>query len=117
MARAQGRRGSGLSRPQWILLGGVAALVVVVAVGLGIWLSTRDDSTTTVPTLSHVAYARLWNATVIGTPQATVLAKWPEPYQVYPDNFKNDCFEWWDKPQHLYNLCFKEGVLVAKSIA
>ena len=70
MARAQGRRGSSFSRRRWILLGSAAVLVVFVAAGLGVWLATRGDSTTTAPTLSHVAYARLWNATVIGTPQA-----------------------------------------------
>jgi hypothetical protein len=93
--------------------GGVVAVAVVVAV-LAISLSGGSSKP---PGLTHLAYARLWTRTVIGTPRTTVLANWPKPYQTYPDGFKNQCFEWWDKPLSLYNLCFRRGVLVTKSIA
>jgi hypothetical protein len=91
----------------------VSVVVIGVAVGLAVGLSGGGSK----PTLTHVAYARLWTRTVIGTPRTTVLSNWPKPYQTYPDGFKNQCFEWWDRPLSLYNLCFRKGVLVTKSIA
>jgi hypothetical protein len=69
------------------------------------------------PQLNHVAYARLWIKTSLGSRQDVVLPEWPKPYQTYSDGTKNECYEWWDRPLSLYNLCFKKGVLVAKSIA
>jgi hypothetical protein len=89
-----------------------------VAIVLGVWRLTADGGETTTQTnLNHVAYARLWNATIIGTPKDTVLGRWPGGYQVYPDGARNECFQWFDRPIRLYNLCFKKGVLVTKSIA
>ena len=89
-----------------IVLAGLAA-------GLAIGLSTSGST----PPLSHVAYARLWVRTTIGSPRAEVLSDWPKhPYQSYLDGFQNQCFEWWDKPLNLYNLCFRKGILITKSI-
>jgi len=87
---------------------------IIVAVALVVVLTKSDSKP---QELNHVAYARLWSGTAVGTQLDTVLAKWPEPYQTYSDGFKNQCYEWWDKPLSLYNLCFKKGVLVTKSLA
>jgi hypothetical protein len=113
------------SRP-WILAGGAAGLVVVVvAVVLAIVLTDGGDGKGTAGAarqattlqLSHAAYARLWQRTRVGEPTKAVLARWPKtPYQHYGDNLKDDCFEWFDKPNFLYNLCFKGGVLRTKSL-
>ena len=102
-----------MTKVQWRLVGAATFVVVGVAVGLTLVLTAGG----TKPAVTHVAYARLWTKTIIGTPRATVLGTWPKPYQTYPDGFKNQCFEWWDRPFSLYNLCFKKGVLVTKSIA
>ena len=92
----------------------VIALGVVVAIVLAIVLTSGGKSARS---LNHVAYARLWTKTTKGSPIAQVLGDWPAPYQTYHDGFKNLCYEWWDRPVNLYNLCFKKGVLVTKSIA
>jgi hypothetical protein len=92
----------------------VVALVAVLAGGLVYAFAGGGKSETT---LNHVAYARLWTKTTRGTPVATVLGSWPAPYQTYHDGFQNMCYEWWDSPVRLYNLCFKKGVLVTKSFA
>ena len=45
------------------------------------------------------------------------LHTWPEPYQTYLDQYRQQCFEWWDKGYSLYNLCFsKKGLLALKAI-
>jgi hypothetical protein len=103
-----------VNRKQRKALIGVSAVVLVgVVVALVVGLGGGSSK----PALTHVAFARLWTRTVIGTPRNTVLSSWPKPYQTYPDGFRNQCFEWWDKPLSLYNLCFHKGVLVTKSIA
>ena len=60
------------------------------------------------------AYA---TATVLHT-KISVLDKWPKPYQIYHDAYFHRCYEWWDKPLFLYNLCFDRGsgVLVNKEL-
>jgi hypothetical protein len=67
--------------------------------------------------LTHLGYATLWQETVAGHTKITILNKWPKPYQHYSDGTGNDCYEWDDKPLRLYNLCFKNGLLVSKSLA
>jgi hypothetical protein len=105
-----------LSKTQWRLLGAVAFVGIVVAVGVVVMKVTSDNGSSS-HQLNHVAYARLWSGTTVGSRLDAVLAKWPEPYQTYSDGFKNQCYEWWDRPLSLYNLCFKKGVLVTKSLA
>jgi hypothetical protein len=102
-----------LTKAKWTLVGATTTVVAAVAIVLAITLGGSSSK----PKLSHVAYARLWTRTVIGASRETVLGDWPTPYQSYPDGFKNQCFEWWDRPFSLYNLCFRKGVLVTKSIA
>jgi hypothetical protein len=103
-----------VSRRGWIyVFGGIAALVVVgLAVGLTLGLSGGKKST-----MSHAGYARLWTSTSVGSQQAAVLKRWPKPYNVYHDGFSNQCYEWSDYPAYLYNLCFKKGILITKSLA
>jgi hypothetical protein len=103
-----------LSKTKWRLVGvATFAVVVGLVVGLTIWLT---GGSTKPGKLSHVAYARLWSRTSIGSPMDKVLGQWPKPYQIYPDSSRNHCFEWWDRPFILYNLCFNKGVLVTKSL-
>jgi hypothetical protein len=45
------------------------------------------------------------------------LHAWPPPYQTFTDQYRQQCYEWWDKGYALYNLCFsKSGVLKLKTI-
>ena len=95
----------------------VAVVAMALAVGLGIWLTTGDD---TEPGLSHVEYVRLYELAAFGQKQADVLAQWPKKrYQTYHDGTGSQCFEWleeYDGGKHhaLYDMCFKKGRLVNK---
>jgi hypothetical protein len=115
-----------LSRRTKALIG----VAVVVAVGLGIGLplglssggSSHPPATTatssTSPQLSHAAYARLYESAELGKTTTAVLSRWPKPpYQRYPSGSGLLCYEWYDKPVALYNLCFNaKGVLQDKAI-
>jgi hypothetical protein len=102
-------------RWRWIAVG----CLVVVAEALALAL-TRGNST------SNNFYADLWSATHVDqAEEASVVARWPRnPYQHYRDNLMEDCYEWEDQPSgpykdlpaHMYNLCFKGGVLRLKTV-
>ena len=113
MRRGGSRRGSLLV---------VGALVVVVAAAVAIPLVVTGSHSSG-PTNADLA--RLWQQTHTGQSQRDVLAAWPKnPYQHYADSTGADCYEWQDKPSgaykglpaHLYNLCFKGGVLRVKTV-
>ena len=90
------------------------AVIVALAAGVASGCGGSNGS----PAATHRAYAELFaNATVLQT-RISVLAKWPKPYQVYHDAYFHRCYEWWDKPLFLYNLCFDRttGVLVNKEL-
>ena len=91
-----------------------AVLAVALVAGLTVWLTDGSKP----KTLDHVGYARLWTRTSIGTRMNVVLGQWPKPYQVYHDGYMHRCYEWWDKPLFLYNLCFdrSNGLLVNKEL-
>jgi hypothetical protein len=102
---------------------GVGVLVgaaVAVAVGLTVWLTRGDDAPST---LSHTQYMRLFARAVPGETTTAVLENWPKPpYQDYHDGSRNHCYEWIDRSiplrsVRLYDLCFKSGKLVSKSLA
>jgi hypothetical protein len=112
--------------PRRFLLAGAAVFVVIAggAVGGIVWATSGGSgskpATTAVVThparLSHRQYALLYTDAVIHKTRISVLAHWPSPpYQhyIYSDQ---TCYEWWDKPIALYNLCFKNGVLTTKAI-
>ena len=104
-----------MSRRMKLILAGIAIVAVGLAAGLGVALTSSSAS----PTTSHQEYAQLFaNATVMHT-TIDVLNKWPKPYQIYHDGFFHRCYEWWDKPLFLYNLCFdrSNGLLVNKELA
>jgi len=106
----------------------IGALLVVL--GVGIWLGTRDDDssqtdatnrTTALTSLAqsevgpadagHIA--ALFRATAVRKTRTNILQKFPKPYQVYHDQFSDRCYEW-KSGRLLYNLCFKNGLLVLK---
>src|SRR5438477_2324780 len=90
-----------------LIIGAAAAVAVALAVGLTLWLTSGSGTASRAAT--HQAYAELFaNATVLHT-KIGVLDKWPKPYQVYHDAYMHKCYEWWDKPLFLYNLCFDRG--------
>ena len=98
----------------------VAAAAIAAAIGLAVGLTLVFTSSggKTTPTATHQEYAELFaNATVLHT-KIAVLDKWPRPYQIYHDAYFHRCYEWWDKPLFLYNLCFdrNSGVLVNKEL-
>jgi hypothetical protein len=131
-ANKAGTRRSITSRRLFLLvvLGTVMALV---GGGLGAWYatqgsggstaanstqsaSTQSGSRPTGPTLSHRAYALLYLSATLKKTRIGILKQWPSPpYQHYTSG-KADCYEWWDKPIALYNLCFVKGVLWTKAI-
>jgi hypothetical protein len=114
---------------------GIAVVVVIAAAALGIWwaisggggnaTSTTTPTATTAPApaggghptgLSHRQYALLYLQAVVHKTRISVLGHWPSPpYQHYSSG-NQTCYEWWDKPVALYNLCFVKGVLSLKAI-
>ena len=120
------RRPPTRSRLFFVALG---AVVVLASVGLGAWYATRGnggDSAASSPQgvstqtsglkLSHRAFALLYLSAKLNKTRIGVLKQWPNPpYQHYTAG-KQECYEWWDKPIALYNLCFENGVLTTKAI-
>lgn len=95
--------------------------VVLVAAGLALGLSLAFTGGGGAPkAMTHDDYRKLWSETHVGDRQQDVLAHWPEPYQHYVDNLKDECYEWSDRvpgqqPLELYNMCFRNGVLHLKT--
>jgi hypothetical protein len=94
-------------------------LVIVIAVAGGIlWAATSGvAATSSRPTkLTHRQYALLYVHAILHKTRISVLKQWPSPpYQHYTSG-NQTCYEWWDKPIALYNLCFHNGVLSLKAI-
>lgn len=104
-----------MSKRLKLIIAGVAVVAAGVAAALTITLTSSSANSTT----SHQAYAELFaKATVMHT-KIDVLKQWPKPYQIYHDGYFHRCYEWWDKPLFLYNLCFdrSNGLLVNKELA
>lgn len=107
-----------------ILLAAATVVVLGLAIGLPLGLTSGSHhaaSTTTAAStgsLSHASYARLYHAARLGKTTTAVLKQWPSPpYQRYHSGSGLLCYEWWDKPVALYNLCFNgKGVLEDKAI-
>lgn len=108
-----------------ILLVVGAIIVIGLAVGLPLGLTssgshhaTRSTTAAAGPALSHASYAKLYHSATLGKTTTTVLKQWPNPpYQRYHSGSGLLCYEWWDKPVALYNLCFNaKGVLEDKAI-
>jgi hypothetical protein len=97
-----------------------AATVAAVGLAVGLTLGLRggdEKKGPAVRNLTHAEYAHLYKSAVIGTTRIAVLDRWPKPpYQRYHDGKGDLCFEWFDKPVALYNLCFKNDVLADKAI-
>ena len=97
----------------------MAGLAVIAAAAVGLVLALtggggRGHASTTAPQ-TGLTWEQRFRASHLGAKQATVLRLWPKiPYQHYPDNLKDDCYEW--QGDNLYNLCFKDGVLRSKTI-
>jgi hypothetical protein len=107
------RHGMGSRRTKLVIV--LAAVVVVaVAAGLAVWLTTGNDDNG--PQLTHRDYAALFGSAVVHQTKISFLERWPKPYQTYHDSYKHQCYEWWDKPIALYSLCFKDGTLVNKDL-
>jgi hypothetical protein len=111
----------GMNRTQVkIALTAAVVAAIALAAGLTVWLTSGGG---TKASISHDAYLRLWAGAVPGETTTKVLDEWPKPpYQTYSDGFRNQCYEWLDKSiplrsASLYNLCFKHGKLVSKSLA
>ncbi len=119
--------------PRYVLAA-IASVLVVVAIAAGIvWATSGNDTkrnATTASTsatattaasshstrLSHRQYALLYLQAILHKTRISVLTEWPSPpYQHYSSG-NQDCYEWWDKPNALYNLCFRNGVLSLKAI-
>jgi hypothetical protein len=103
-----------LGKRQKLVVATAVLVIVALAVGLTVWLTSGDDKS---PQPSHQEYAKLFANALLRQTKISYLDKWPEPYQVYHDSYQHRCYEWWDKPILLYSLCFgNNGVLVNKDI-
>ncbi len=108
-------------------------LLIVAAIGVTVWLTSDNSksassgasisSTASTPSAaslpaqpSPTAYAHLYKVATIHKTTLSVLPHWPKPYQIYLDGTGEHCYEWFDRPSILYNLCFKNGVLADKSL-
>lgn len=115
-------------RSAWL---GCLALMIVLVPALAACGSSSSASSTSTPTatvqttstgtepggLTDAQYVQLFTHMVVGKTTTKILSSWPKPYQKYLDQFGHHCYEWYDKPRALYNLCFTaKGVLVAKNI-
>jgi hypothetical protein len=117
------------------ILAAVTAFVAVVAVvALIVWATagggghgtaattaattgaTASSSSGHPATLTHRQFALLYLHAILHKTRISVLSQWPRPpYQHYTSGTQT-CYEWWDKPIALYNLCFRNGVLTLKAI-
>jgi hypothetical protein len=106
-----------------VLVAGMITVAVVMTEGGGRRAASASESSSSA-VLPDDRYAILWAATRVGQSKTSVLSRWPKtPYQHYRDNLAEDCYEWEDvaagpdnhQPAHLYNLCFKNGVLRLKT--
>jgi hypothetical protein len=105
-----------MRRRWWLAIG--VGLIAVAAVALVLALTgTEDAPQRESKEFSHEDFAKVFAQTRVGDEMDATLARWPiDPYQHYPDNLADDCYEWSDTPLYLYNLCFKDGVLRTKDI-
>ena len=104
----------------------IGAFVVVLAVAEGIRRPAETAATTGPrrprrqarrnPQLSHRPFALLYLGAIVHKSRVSILKKWPSPpYQQFTSG-PQTCYEWWDKPVALYNLCFQNGLLTTKAI-
>lgn len=109
------------SRLVFVALG---AVIVLAAVGIGVWYGTSGSDSNSAATtgqsgtaqLSHRAFALLYLGAIVHKSRVSILKKWPSPpYQQFTSG-PQTCYEWWDKPVALYNLCFQNGLLTTKAI-
>ncbi len=107
--------GGRLTKRTKLIIAGVVLVLAGLAAGLTVALTSSSASTT----VSHKEYAQLFASATIAQTKITVLNQWPKPYQIYHDGFFHRCYEWYDKPLFLYNLCFDRstGLLVNKELA
>lgn len=98
--------------------GAVGGIVWATSDGKNSRITTTSSASATHPaSLSHRQYALLYTDAVIHKTRISVLVHWPTPpYQHYTVGGNQNCYEWWDKPIALYNLCFRNGVLSTKAI-
>ena len=96
-----------------------AVAAAAIGIGIGFWISSGGSTSSAdrAGSGTPVGYGGLWQQAVAGKTRIDVLSQWPKPYQHYSDGTADDCYEWYQKPVKLYNLCFKNGVLASKSLA
>jgi hypothetical protein len=114
-----------MTRNRWLAVCAVVVVCAGLAAGLSLAL-TGGGGKSAASRPTHVQWEALWDASHVGDPQASLLSKWPKvPYQHFTDNLKDDCYEWAEQPNapnttmpaHLFDLCFKDGVLRSKELS
>jgi hypothetical protein len=114
-----------MTRNRWLAVGAAVAACAGLAAGLTVAL-TGGGGKSAAGQPTHAQWEDLWDATHVGDSQDSILAKWPKvPYQHFTDNLKDDCYEWAEQPKtpnttmpaHLFDLCFKNGVLRSKELS
>ena len=101
MAEPDGRRaGAGASTGGFVLVAGAVILAAVAAVAA--ILATRTSSPPSASarrpaTLTHAEYVRFFTNALPGKMVLRDLQAWPRPYQTFTNQYRQQCFEWWDK--------------------
>ena len=93
------------------LLLGAAVVAVALVVGLTIWATSGSSK----HDLTSAQYLQLFERAEVGKTTLSVLDQWPKPpYQSFLSG-ANHCYEWFDKPRNLIDLCFNaKGILIRK---
>ena len=95
-----------LTKRWWLAIGAAVLAAAGLAIGVSLALTSGGSGAQRQP--SHADYKQLFAETHVGDRKEDVLGRWPEPYQHYADNLKDDCYEWNDVPVDRYTT-LKEG--------
>ena len=104
-----------LSRKAWLV---VAAALVAVAAAVGLAVAFTSGSSShrrQAIVFTHDDYVRAFMNATVGKMRVGEISSWPKPYQTFTDQYRHQCYEWWDKGHALLNLCFKKGLLALKA--
>jgi hypothetical protein len=110
-----------MSRTTIAILGAVALVATAAGCG-GDSSSSSTGATTTAQAASqpksftNAQYQRAFSIAKVGKTSIAVIKTWPPPYQHYTDQYGQQCYEWNDVGQALYNMCFKKNGLLALKV-
>jgi hypothetical protein len=99
-----------------VLVGAAIAALVVVGGVVGGLLATSSSSAGRPQAFSHEQYVTSFTNALPGKMAVEDLEAWPPPYNKFMNQYRQQCYEWFDKGYALYDLCFDHGLLRFKAI-